>query len=339
VIYKQWVFLMLFLCMGFYPVYGEEAEIEDHASNQRTSLYLRDLITYAAGFRDGIVTNYSESLDYYVSPDIAPWFDEFKNTPWAGIAPEILWQRFFLDSQIVVTNIKNRPLVIYYSVWPDVYIITAWQEKEGKFKINDAEIVSGDFFRIPQSEQIQATPLWSRSTRYLLSSIENSISVSLKKGDRAFLNNKSRAWRSAGGLEDAVDNRRLRKSRSVARENVLSNLTNIYNFYYSKQNNVENVRSVVYEVQSAFYLDLWDSLYDEDVVGKQVEKYVNGIDKEFFLDARVVATVTHAKGVWAFITIKGYPQISLSIQLLLDKGGYKVNKIDVIDYTRAYSNG
>lgn len=330
----RWVVLLLLFSMGISPGIGGEVKIEEPAPE-----YIHDLMISAVSFRKSILTNYAETLGQYVSTDILPWFNQFGNNLWAGIPPEMVWQRLFLDSQILITNIKNSPLVIYYSVWPDVYIITEWQMAKGVPKIIDAEIVSGDYFRLSRSEDIKSTPLWSRSTPYLLSSIGSSVSVSLKEADAVFLDNISRNWRRVGGLEDTADNHKLMASRSFARENVLSNLANIYNLYYSGEMSTGNIRHSVLEVQSMFYLEFENEQFDKGVISKDVKKYLENIDRESFLDARVTAVVKYKQGAWAFISLKDHPLISLAINLGLENDNYRIKKIEILDYLRAYIDG
>lgn len=334
------IVLLLFLELVFFPSLAEGGKEVKSTSEQYQLSDKQKILLSAAKFRISVLENYEASLKKYASDKTQSWFKSIDERWWQDVPGEHIWQHLFVDAQMLFTNVNNNPLAIYYSVWPDVYLITEWGIVGAKAQIIDAEIVSGDFLRLPQNKNIQSTPLWSRSLPFLLKAVEDSVVVSLMQADKIFIDSQGKDWRKVSGLSDPLNNNRFLASRKVVMKNVLSSLENIYQFEELNETKYIAVRSIVYEMLAFIYFEMFDKfIIDNEIkISDVVEDYLVNI-KASAINANIVAHVVGLKNSWIFITFAETPHILLSVHLERDaRGRYKVRQIEALDYLSAYSH-
>ncbi len=332
--------VLLVLELVFYPALAEEVKETGPATEQHKLSDKQKILLSATSFRSSVLNNYKASLDKYASIKIKSWFKSIDDEWWQVIPGGMVWQRLMLDAQMLYTNISNNPLVLYYSVWSDIYLITEWKVMEGEAKIIDAEIVSGDFFRLSQDDEVHSTPLWSRSSPYLLNAITESIVVSLNKANEVFLKSEDMNWRGVGGLEDPLNNNRLLASKSIAKNNILSNFYNIMRFNGDDETKISSIRFNIYYLLAS----VSSGRLDEFLAGENTS--LNNAVKDYLQivkDIKKVGIVAHVEikeGSWVFIVFSESPYIVLAVLLNKDaNGSHKISQIEAINYAGAYNYG
>ncbi len=296
------------------------------------------ILLSALSFRSGILTSYKASLDQYASAESIAWFNSMDEEWWQNTPPGVIWQRLMLDAQMVYSNLSPNALVLYYSAWSDVFLITEWKVVEGVAKIIDTEIVSGDFFRNSIDEEISSTPMWLRSPPYLLNAITTSTVISLQKANKIFLNAEVVNWRRFSGLEDKLNNTRLMSSQLVAKRNVLSNFYNIMEFNGSKEADISSVRFNIYYLLASIKVGrVEEYLADKSIsVNDEVKGFLNKV--KGFSKVSVVAHVKIKGGSWVFVTYSNFPYVALAVFLNKGvKGKYIINQIEAINFAGAYN--
>lgn len=291
-------------------------------------------------FRNQMHISYPESLQIYASPEVVSWFKKINQTWWKDVPAGMVWRRLLLDSQLLITNIDSAPLLIYYSVWPDVYFITEWKMVEGQPKIIDADIVPGDWFRPSAKNEIHSAPYWSRSNMHLLDSIEASVALSLKQADMRYAENTDVGWRQLGGFANAEGIKRLKSSQAIARTNILSNLSNVFTFQTDENKKMGAMRSAVYHLLARLYLgEIKDYLFDKNLtIERDVEHYFGSVKERSLVDGNIVAHIEDETGASVFVVFPQTPHMALSIRLGKMQDRYRVEKIEIVNFVKAYLN-
>lgn len=326
--------LITFIFFGSLPCLAkaENPKIDSSAGD------LQKIVTIGEDFRKTMSDNYVEALKKFVSPEIVSWFSRINNKWWKDVPFEMVWRRILIDSQLLVVDTKNTTLLIYYSVWPDVYFITEWKILEGGPEIIDADIVSGDFLRLAKTKKIQDTPLWLRSNKYLLYSLEDSVVFSLKQADKLFYGKKFTDWRKFSELTG--NNHRLKTSQEIARTNILSNLANVFQFQTLDKKEFICMRHAVYKLLAKLYMGGIKKYISscDFKINKDVEQYLYDIE-EFSLDnGNIVAHVENQDDALIFISFHEIPQILLSVRIDKSNERCHVNDIEIANYAGAYIN-
>jgi hypothetical protein len=151
-------------------------------------------------FRQLVLKDYQQALKACASDKGCEQFKALDEAVWAGIDPVAGWS-FFMNTSVLTVALANGPraLIAFYHPFSDVFLLTAWEVRQGRGFMTEAEIFMGDWIRGRASPPFDTTPLWRRGNIFLPASLGQAVADSVKSLEAAFRGWTGSDWRGRIG--------------------------------------------------------------------------------------------------------------------------------------------
>lgn len=130
------------------------------AASARAVQTLQALSAEAEKVRTTGVLDATRINDFFAARGTAPFLIDLPRSPDRATTSN-LWSYFFRGSQIYPARLNaERPLVGYYNVLADAWLVTRWVRQDDTLKMSDARVLLGDVLQGATASSVQATPRW-----------------------------------------------------------------------------------------------------------------------------------------------------------------------------------
>jgi hypothetical protein len=164
-----------------------------------------ELLVEAVGeFRQSGMRDFPAAIKRHATPAGARAFARINRAVWAGVDNRIAWSHFMLVSVVAVAGGDGTSsLAAYYNPWSDVFLVTQWRRDGKGLRIDDAEILLGDWIRKRGTPPLNAQPLWLRGGKHLAAAPAIAAADSIRAFEAIFARWNGKDWRSTlGGFKD-----------------------------------------------------------------------------------------------------------------------------------------
>ena len=166
----------------------------------------QELLESVARFRLECLGDYGKALTAHADAYVAREFKQFDQAVWPATRPALGWSFFFNSALICpgAARAAGTP-VAFYHPWSDVFLVTAWTHDASGWKLNDAEVLMGDFIRKRGRPPFEPVRLWMQEDMYRPVAVGKATTESLLAFERIFREGPTDGtWRSVlPGLMDA----------------------------------------------------------------------------------------------------------------------------------------
>ena len=129
-------------------------------------------------FRTAVVSDALSAFERVAVSEVSQRVEHWGAVIWDGIPAKVGWSYFFSTSPYTLGSTGgSTPISSFYHPWSDVFLLLEWQVKEGRFQINDVELVNGDWMR-GNKEGVQPIPLWRRGNLFRPEALSLSVAES-----------------------------------------------------------------------------------------------------------------------------------------------------------------
>lgn len=173
---------------------------------------------------------------------------------WNEIPPDAGWV-FLTQTSVVMIGAMagDQAINAFYNPWADVFLLLEWSRQGERWKISDAEIVMGDWFRKVGKAPIETQPLWLRGNERRSGTLALAVAGASRVFDALFPANATAAgWRTLLDLARPEPGRRL--NRGFAAVNLGGVLLNVSEFLVpdgTESPRLQSVRSSVERIRTA----------------------------------------------------------------------------------------
>lgn len=130
------------------------------AASQKAVDTLRTLSAEAEKVRTTGVLDATRINDFFAAHGAAPFQLDLPRSP-DRTTSNTLWSYFFRGSQVYPARLNaERPVVGYYNVLADAWLVTRWVRQDGTLKMSGARVLLGDVLQGATGTSVQATPRW-----------------------------------------------------------------------------------------------------------------------------------------------------------------------------------
>jgi hypothetical protein len=144
------------------PVFPAPVAADDlpQGASAKAAETLRVLSTEAEKVRTTGVLDATRINGFFAADGHSPFQVDLPRAPDRQISND-LWSYFFRGSQVYPARLSaERPLVAYYNVIVDAWLVTRWSRHDGTFRMTDAQVLLGDVLQGATAGNIQASPRW-----------------------------------------------------------------------------------------------------------------------------------------------------------------------------------
>lgn len=159
-----------------------------------------ELLQAVSLFRLEGLGDYERALTSHADSYVQRKFKEFDQALWPATPPSLGWS-FFFNSCLICPGAPREAgtPVAFYHPWSDVFLVTAWKRgSDGKFAMNDAEVLMGDLVRKSGRPPFEPSRLWMREDMYRPVAVGLAAAKTLRAFERIFREGPADGpWRSA----------------------------------------------------------------------------------------------------------------------------------------------
>lgn len=92
--------------------------------------------------------DYAEALAEWSWAGPRKSFEQFDRQLWISTSPRKGWSYFMSTAVMAVGSAeRNRPLILFYHPWTDVFLVTMWTEETAQPWLEDVEVITGEWVR------------------------------------------------------------------------------------------------------------------------------------------------------------------------------------------------
>ncbi len=300
--------------------------------------FLTSLSVSASYFKQTAVTDYAKAIITMSTEQGMEKLHHIDTAIWKETQSQIGWALFFNSAVKVYAggNVK-APIIGYYNPYNDIFLITAWSEDEGIYKIADAELLMGDFIR-NENDTLDVIPFWLRGKIHRPEALGRSVALSLLAFEKVFNETTSDTWRKRLPVLTNQDSlNEINYSLAALRLN--DHLINIISFSYAKTNNrqLESCKAATIEAINIASNGNIDKILDAaDGTLEHTAKRLKEISPKWFATLRVGAVLTNSKGGLVLLSPTQPTNGSLTISFKETNSKLQVKRIDLVDYQYFY---
>lgn len=158
----------------------------------------QELLESVARFRLECLGDYGNALTAHADAYVASEFKQFDEAVWPATRPAFGWS-FFFNSALICPGAAREAgtPVAFYHPWSDVFLVTAWTRDASGWKLNDAEVLMGDFIRKRGRPPFEPMRLWMQEDTYRPVAVGMATAESLLAFERIFREGPTDGtWRS-----------------------------------------------------------------------------------------------------------------------------------------------
>ncbi|MCP3899389.1 MAG: hypothetical protein GY707_06725, partial [Desulfobacteraceae bacterium] len=198
--------------------------------------FMTSLSVSASYFKQTAITDYAKAILTVSTEQGMEKLHHIDTAIWKATQSQIGWALFFNSAvKVYVGDNVKTPVVGYYNPYNDLFLITAWSENQGIYKISDAELLMGDFIR-NENDTLDVIPFWLRGKMHRPEALGRSVALSLLAFEKVFNETTSDTWRTRlPALTNPDHLNGINYSLAALRLN--EHLINIISFSYAKTNN------------------------------------------------------------------------------------------------------
>jgi hypothetical protein len=181
-------------------------------------------------FRQQIFADASKALADNATPEGQAALKSLGQELWQEVSADAGWT-FLTQTSVAMVGATagEQALSAFYNPWADVFLLLEWSRQGGRWKISDADIAIGDWFRKVGEEPVETQPLWLRGNERRSGALAKAVADSAGVFDALFPADATAAgWRALLKLEQPEPGRSL--NRSLASVNIAGVLLNVSEF-------------------------------------------------------------------------------------------------------------
>lgn len=300
--------------------------------------FLTSLAVSASYFKQTAVTDYAKAI-IAISTELGMEnLHHIDTSIWKATQSQIGWALFFNSAvKVYAGGDVKAPVIGYYNPYNDIFLITAWSEDEGIYKIADAELLMGDFIR-NEKDALDVIPFWLRGEMHRPETLGRSVALSLLAFEKVFNKTTSDTWREKLPVLTNQDGlNEINYSFAALRLN--EHLINILSFSYAKTNNqqLESCKAATIEaIDIACNGNIDDILNTADGTLETTAKRLKEIHPEWFATLKVCAVLTNSKEGLVLLSPTQPTNGSLTIFFKETHDKLQIKRIDLVDYQYFY---
>ena len=300
--------------------------------------FMTSLSVSASYFKQTAITDYAKAIITMSTEQGMEKLHHIDTAIWKATQSQIGWALFFNSAvKVYVGDNVKTPVIGYYNPYNDIFLITAWSEEEGIYKIADADLLMGDFIR-NENDALDVIPFWLRGEMHRPEALGNSVALSLLAFEKVFNEATSDTWRTRLPVLTNQDSlHEINYSLAALRLN--EHLINIISFSYAKTNNnqLKNCRAATIEaINIASDGNIGKILNTADGTLGNTAKRLKEISPEWFASLRISTTLINSKGALVLLSPTQPSNGSLTISFKETNSKLQVKRIDLVDYQYFY---
>lgn len=150
----------------------------------------------ALSFRQMSLTDYRKALEACAASEAKEQFRALDETVWGDIDPVQGWSFFMNTSVLAIASLEGPvPLVAFYHPFSDVFLLTAWEVRNGRGVITDSDVFMGDWLRGRAKLPFNLMPLWRRGKTFPPAALGQAVAESVKSLEDIFKEWTGTDWR------------------------------------------------------------------------------------------------------------------------------------------------
>ena len=188
------------------------------------------LLMDVMSFRQRVLDDTNSALVESATPQGQAALQALGQELWGSISQETGWGLLTQTSLMMIgATTGDQAMSAFYNPWADVFLLLEWSRQNERWKISDAEIVMGDWFRMVGKAPVNTQPIWLRGNERRSGALALAVADASRTFDALFPAKASAAgWRTMLGLAQPEPGRSL--NRSLASVNLGGVVLNVAEF-------------------------------------------------------------------------------------------------------------